>query len=132
MRAYICSGSTPAVSRSAATAKQRGDVLPKRKPPVSVTSAVYSDLAIGVVIVSPRSRAKSYTNSAVAQAAVSLTMGWPLSLGLDAKSMVLLVLTLIVATLSLGAGRTTVLQGAVHLVIFAVYLFTTVAPIDAA
>lgn len=61
-------------------------------------------------------------------AAVSLTMGWPLSLGLDAKSMVLLVLTLIVATLSLGAGRTTVLQGALHLVIFAVYLFTTVAP----
>ena len=61
-------------------------------------------------------------------AAVSLIMGWPLALGLDAKSMVLLVLTLIVATLSLGAGRTTVLQGAVHLVIFAVYLFTTVAP----
>jgi Ca2+:H+ antiporter len=61
-------------------------------------------------------------------AAVSLAMGWPLSLGLDAKATVLLVLTLIVATLSLGAGRTTVLQGAVHLVIFAVYLFTTVMP----
>ena len=41
---------------------------------------------------------------------------------------VLLLLTLIVATLSLGAGRTTVLQGAVRLVIFAVYLFTTVVP----
>ena len=42
--------------------------------------------------------------------------------------MTLLVLTLIVATLSLGTGRTTVLQGAVHLVIFTVYLFTTVVP----
>ena len=35
---------------------------------------------------------------------------------------------LIVATLSLGTGRTTVLQGTAHLVIFAVYLFTTVVP----
>ena len=61
-------------------------------------------------------------------AVVSLVMGWPLALGLDAKSTVLLLLTLIVTTLSLGAGRTTVLQGAVHLVIFAVYLFTTVVP----
>lgn len=61
-------------------------------------------------------------------AAVSLFMGWPLSLGLDAKSTVLLMLTLIVTTLSLGVGRTTVLQGVVHLVIFAVYLFTTVVP----
>ena len=42
--------------------------------------------------------------------------------------MILLFLSLIVATLSLGTGRTTVLQGTVHLVIFAVYLFTTVVP----
>ena len=61
-------------------------------------------------------------------AVVSLVMGWPLSLGLDAKAMVLLVLTLLVTTLSLGTGRTTVLQGVVHLVIFAVYLFTTIVP----
>lgn len=61
-------------------------------------------------------------------AVVSLVAGWPLALGLDGKSTVLLLLTLIVTTLSLGAGRTTVLQGAVHLVIFAVYLFTTVVP----
>ncbi len=63
-----------------------------------------------------------------AVAALSLASGLPIALGLDAKSTVLLFLTLIVATLSLGTGRTTVLQGAVHLVIFAVYLFTTVVP----
>jgi Ca2+:H+ antiporter len=34
----------------------------------------------------------------------------------------------LVALLSLGTGRTTILQGAVHLVIFGVYLFTTVIP----
>ena len=63
-----------------------------------------------------------------AVAMVSLATGWTLVLGLDLKAMVLLALSLLVATLSLGTGRTTVLQGAVHLVIFAVYLFTTVVP----
>ncbi len=61
-------------------------------------------------------------------AIVSLVTGWTLTLGIDVKSTVLLVLSLMVATLSLGTGRTTVLQGVVHLVIFAVYLFTTVVP----
>lgn len=63
-----------------------------------------------------------------AVAIVSLATGWTLVLGLDTKGMVLLALSLLVATLSLGTGRTTVLQGAVHLVIFAVYLFITIVP----
>lgn len=63
-----------------------------------------------------------------AVAIVSLTTGWSLSLGLDIKSTVLLLLSFIVATLSLGTGRTTVMQGTIHLVIFAVYLFTTIVP----
>ena len=63
-----------------------------------------------------------------AVAAFSLVDGWTLALGLDLKETILLALSLLVATLSLGTGRTTVMQGAVHLVIFAVYLFTTVVP----
>jgi Ca2+:H+ antiporter len=63
-----------------------------------------------------------------AVAVVTLATGWTLVLGLELKGMVLLALSLLVATLSLGTGRTTILQGAVHLVIFAVYLFTTVVP----
>lgn len=63
-----------------------------------------------------------------AVAIVASATGWTLILGLDPKGMVLLMLTLLVATLSLGTGRTTILQGAVHLVIFAVYLFTTIVP----
>lgn len=63
-----------------------------------------------------------------AVALVSLMTGWTLSLGIDAKSTVLLVLSLFVASLSLGTGRTTVVQGTVHLVIFAVYLFTAIVP----
>ena len=63
-----------------------------------------------------------------AVAIVTLLAGWNLVLGLDAKSTVLLALSLLVSTISLSTGRTTVLQGAVHLVIFAVYLVTTILP----
>jgi Ca2+:H+ antiporter len=59
---------------------------------------------------------------------VSMTTGWTLALGLDEKSTVLLLLSLFVASLSLGTGRTTVLQGVIHLVILSVYLFTTIVP----
>jgi Ca2+:H+ antiporter len=61
-------------------------------------------------------------------AALSLIIGLPIALGLDAKSIVLLFLTLMVSTLSLATGRTTILQGVVHLVILGVYLFTTIVP----
>jgi Ca2+:H+ antiporter len=59
---------------------------------------------------------------------VSLWLDWRFVLGLDARSTVLLILSLFVAALSLQTGRTTVLQGAVHLVLFAMYLFTTLVP----
>lgn len=63
-----------------------------------------------------------------AVAAVSIVIGQPLSLGLEAKEGVLLALTLLVAVITLGTGRTTVLQGVVHLVIFAAFLFLAVVP----
>jgi Ca2+:H+ antiporter len=63
-----------------------------------------------------------------AVAVVSLVTGLTLTLGIDQKSTVLLVLSLFVTGTSLATGRTTVLQGAVLLVIFATYLFTTVVP----
>jgi Ca2+:H+ antiporter len=63
-----------------------------------------------------------------AVAVVSLLTGWTLTLGLEVKSTVLLLLSLFVTTISLSTGRTTVLQGTVHLVLFAVYLFTTIVP----
>jgi Ca2+:H+ antiporter len=63
-----------------------------------------------------------------AVAAVSIVLRQPLELGLDAKEEVLLALTLLVGVITLGTGRTTVLQGIVHLVIFAVFLFFAVVP----
>jgi len=61
-------------------------------------------------------------------AVLSLATGQTLKLGLDGLATMLLLLSLFIASMSLGTGRTTVLQGIVHLVLFAVYLFTTVIP----
>jgi Ca2+:H+ antiporter len=63
-----------------------------------------------------------------AVAAVSLLLNKPLSLGINAKEGVLLALTLLVSVITLGTGRTTVLQGIVHLVIFAVFIFLSIVP----
>jgi Ca2+:H+ antiporter len=63
-----------------------------------------------------------------AVAGVSILLGKSLTLGLDPEKQVLLVLTLIVSILTLGTGRTTVLQGIVHLVLFAVFLFLAIVP----
>jgi Ca2+:H+ antiporter len=63
-----------------------------------------------------------------AVAAVAVFLDMPLALGLGAKEGTLLALTLLVSVLTLGAGRTTVLQGVVHLVILAAFLFLAVVP----
>ncbi|MEI6572572.1 MAG: ionic transporter y4hA [Alphaproteobacteria bacterium] len=61
-------------------------------------------------------------------ALLSIWKDIPLPLGLQPHETVLLVLTLFISTLTLGTGRTTVLHGAVHLVIFGVFLFTAAVP----
>jgi Ca2+:H+ antiporter len=63
-----------------------------------------------------------------AVAFVSIAIHQPLELGLGQKDTVLLALTLLVGVITLGTGRTTVLQGIVHLVIFAAFLFFAVVP----
>jgi Ca2+:H+ antiporter len=55
-------------------------------------------------------------------------VGMPLVLGVEPKELVLLVLTFLVASITLAAGRTHVLLGAVHLVIFAAFLFLALVP----
>jgi len=59
---------------------------------------------------------------------VALWLGLPLTLGLQDKDLVLLVLTFAVGTLTLAHGRTSMMQGAVHLVIFAAFLFLALVP----
>ena len=60
--------------------------------------------------------------------ALSLLLGTPVTLGLETEHIVLLVLTLFAGTLTLASGRTTVLQGGVHLVIFGAFLTIEAVP----
>ena len=63
-----------------------------------------------------------------AVAVASIFGGLTITMGIDTKSTVLLILALLTIMLSFGTGRTNILQGIVLLVIFATYLFTTVVP----
>ena len=66
------------------------------------------------------------TIPAVAVAAYALDK--QLVLGLSAQDMVLLGLTLVLGMLTLGTGRTNILFGLVHLVVFAVFIFLVFVP----
>jgi Ca2+:H+ antiporter len=59
---------------------------------------------------------------------IGMVSGIQVQLGLDYTEMVLLVLTLIISVLTFGGVRTNMLQGAVHLVIFFVYIVLIFQP----
>ena len=77
------------------------------------------NLAIGSALASI-----GLTVPAVVVAAVAFDL--PLVLGLQPKDIALLFLTFVVSAVTLGTGRTNLMQGAVHLVIFAAFLFLAV------
>ena len=52
----------------------------------------------------------------------------PLVLGLEPKELALLMVTFLTSVVTLGSGRTHMMQGAVHLVIFAAFLFLAFVP----
>src|SRR5665213_2717914 len=94
----------------AAVAGARGNDLQK-----SINLALGSSLAtIGLTI------------PAVADAAYTLEK--TLILGLDEREIVLLLLTFLVSLLTFGTGRTNILSGLLHLVMFAVYVFLVFVP----
>ena len=63
-----------------------------------------------------------------AVAVVAIASRTPLVLGLPPKETALLAITLLISAVTLAGGRATVLQGAVHLVLFAVFIFLSVIP----
>jgi Ca2+:H+ antiporter len=66
------------------------------------------------------------TIPAIAMAGIWLS--GPLVLGLGPAHLILLALTVAVATLTLVPGRATLLQGGVHLTVFAAFLSLAVSP----
>ncbi|WP_330082636.1 ionic transporter [Methylocystis iwaonis] len=63
-----------------------------------------------------------------AVALMSLASGREIVFGLDHRDSAMLMLTLMLSVVSFGAGRTNVLTGLVHLVVFAAYAFFLFAP----
>ncbi|MFJ6755028.1 MULTISPECIES: calcium:proton antiporter [unclassified Streptomyces] len=61
-------------------------------------------------------------------ALASIWLSGPLLLGLGPVHMVLLALTVVVSALTIAPGRATLLQGGVHIVLLAAYLFLAVSP----
>lgn len=79
------------------------------------------NLAIGSALASI-----GLTIPVVVGAAVFLDL--PMTLGLAPKDIAMLALTFVVAAITLGSGRTNLMQGAVHLSIFAAFMFLTLVP----
>ncbi len=61
-------------------------------------------------------------------AAIAIFLDLPLSLGISSLNMTLMYLSLFIGALTLAIGRTTLLQGVVHLIIFFEFLFLSLVP----
>lgn len=112
--------------------------LPRALVGIAIAALVLAPESLAALRAARRNRLQTSLNLALGSALATigltiptvalaaLVMGWPLSLGLDPKRITLLTLSLGVAILSFGTGRTTILQGAVHLVLLTAYIFTMV------
>jgi Ca2+:H+ antiporter len=63
-----------------------------------------------------------------AVAVAAYVMDKPLELGLSAQKMILLGMTFLLSMLTFGTGRTNILFGMIHIVVFAVYIFMVFVP----
>jgi Ca2+:H+ antiporter len=63
-----------------------------------------------------------------AVAVTSIALDLRLDMGLPPKEVAMLALSLLLSSMTFSGGRATVLQGAVHLVMFAVFLFLAMVP----
>jgi Ca2+:H+ antiporter len=63
-----------------------------------------------------------------AVAMTNVVLGRQLTLGLSQRDTLLLALTLFLSLLTFGSGRTNVLAGLVHLIVFATFVFLVFVP----
>ncbi|WP_215334406.1 hypothetical protein [Polynucleobacter sp. AP-Ainpum-60-G11] len=61
-------------------------------------------------------------------ATIAIVFNLPLSLGISSLNMTLMYLSFFIGALTLAIGRTTLLQGVVHLIIFFEFLFLSLVP----
>jgi Ca2+:H+ antiporter len=58
----------------------------------------------------------------------SIAFDLPLVLGLEPKDMAMLAVTFLMGAVTLGTGRTYIMQGAVHRVLFGTFMFLALVP----
>ena len=118
----------------------RGAGLPIAVVGVVIAAVVLLPEALTAVKAAMRNRLQTSLNASLGSAAASIgltipivgfasvLMGRPLTLGLDPEEMVQLLLTLFVSVLTFATGRTNVMQGAIHLALFGIFLFLAAVP----
>ena len=108
----------------------QGLVVPTGTPPETIAkfAAALQNRLQGSINLALGSAVASIGLTIPAVVAAAVWFQLPLTLGLEAKDMALLALTFVVGAITLGSGRTNMMQGAVHLVIFAAFLFLALVP----
>jgi Ca2+:H+ antiporter len=126
---------TPAIEQAIATAG-----APKNVIGIAIAALVLLPEGLAALRAARANRLQTCLNLALgsalasigltipAVAMISIAFDLPVDLGLTGKDTVLLGLTLLLGVITLGTGRTTVLQGVVHLVVFASFIFFALAP----
>jgi Ca2+:H+ antiporter len=114
--------------------------LPSEATGVVIAGLVLAPEAIAAVRASLANRPQTSLNLALGSALASIALtipvitlftafsGVPLALGVSPAKTVLLVLALFVSVITLLPGRTSVLQGMVHLGIFVIFIVLTAVP----
>jgi Ca2+:H+ antiporter len=139
----VCLGAVVLIAKALAPAIESGVVklgAPKSLVGVIVALVILLPEGLAALRAARKNRLQTSLNLALgsalasigltipAVAIVSIFTGLTVTLGIDTRSIVLLVLSLFTIMISFGTGRTNILQGVVLVVIFAVYLFTTIVP----
>lgn len=113
---------------------------PREVVGVIIATIVLFPEVLTAIVAANRNRLQTSLNLALGSGAASIALTipivsiysimtkQPLTLGLDAKSTVFLILTFMVSSINLGFGKANSLQGAVHLIILASYFALTVIP----
>lgn len=126
---------SPAIERTVAVAK-----APRAVVGIIIAGLVLLPETCAAIRAARANRLQTSMNLAVgsALASIGLTIpivvlaamifDLPLVLGLPPKELALLAVTFLVSTVTLGTGRTYMMQGAVHMVLFAAYLFLAFVP----
>ncbi len=134
-----------ALSSGVAAGVEEGlDRLGLRDPDAVVGAAVVALLLLPETITAIRAARRNELQRSVntalgsALATIGLTMpamfvvsqlvGRPIALGLDPEDRIQLLLVLVLSIVSFGTGRTNLLNGFVHLVLFAIYVMTLFVP----